>query len=81
MQDVTHVYGLFRIFYAISRDRFLVSRISNHLAIEAVIMHETKGFSHVISDKIIVREKIEANFHLISCAAFFSRKFLASRML
>ncbi len=56
MQDATRVYGLFRIFYAASRDRFLVSRISNHLVVEAVIMHAAKEFSHAIRDKIIVRE-------------------------
>ncbi len=43
-------------FYAASRDRFLVSRISNCLSVEAVIMDETKGFSRVIRDKIIERE-------------------------
>ncbi len=54
MRDATCVYGLFHIFYAASRDRFLilVSRASNRLAVEAVIMHETKGFSHAIRDKI-----------------------------
>ncbi len=50
------VYGLFRIFYAASRDKFLVSRVSNHLAVEAIIIHETKGFSRAIMDKIIVEE-------------------------
>ncbi len=50
------VYQLFRIFYAASRDKFLVSRISNCLAVEAVIMHETKRFSHAIRDKISVQE-------------------------
>ncbi len=50
------VYGLFRIFYAASRDRFLVSCVSNHLAVEVLIMHETKGFSLAIRDKIILQE-------------------------
>ncbi len=31
------------------------SRVSNCLTVEVVIMHETKGFSHAIRDKIIVR--------------------------
>ncbi len=39
-------------FYAASRDRFLVSHISNHLVVKVVIMPETKGFSRVIRDKI-----------------------------
>ncbi len=56
MQDTTRVYGLFCILYAASRDRFLVSRFSNCLVVKAVIMHETTGFSHVVKDKIIVRE-------------------------
>ncbi len=56
MQYAKRVYRLFRIFYAASRDRFLNSRISNHVTVEAVIIHETKGFSHAIRDKIIVRE-------------------------
>ncbi len=56
MLDAKRVYRLFRIFYAASRDRFLVSRFSNHLTVEAIIMHEVKGFSRAIRDKIIVRE-------------------------
>ncbi len=48
MQD----YGLFRVVYAALRDRFLMSRVLNHLAVEARIMHETKGFSSAIRDKI-----------------------------
>ncbi len=56
MQDTTREYGLLSIFYAASRDRFLVSRFLNRLAIESVIMHETKGLSRAIRDKIIVRE-------------------------
>ncbi len=56
MQDTTRVYGLFCIFYAASRDRFLVSSVSNRRVVEAVIMHETKGFSHAIRDKTIVQE-------------------------
>ncbi len=52
----TRVYWLFCIFYAASRDRFLVSCTSNHLVLEAVIMHETKGFSRKIGNKIIVRK-------------------------
>ncbi len=79
MQDVTRVYGLFHIFYAAPGDRFLVSRISNHLTVEAVIMHETKGLSRVISDETN-RETCVVNFHVISCAPFFSRKFLPSRI-
>ncbi len=51
-----NVYGLFHIFYAVSRDRFLTSHVSNYLVIESVIMHKTKGFSHAAMDKIIVRE-------------------------
>ncbi len=43
-------------FYAASRDRFLVSHVSNHLTVEAVIIHEIKGFSRAIRDKIIVQE-------------------------
>ncbi len=56
MRDAKRVYRLFCIFYAASRDDFLVSRISNRLVVEAVIMHETKKFSHTIKDKIIVWE-------------------------
>ncbi len=48
---MTRVYGLFRV-YAASWDRFLVSYIWNCLAVEVVIMHEKKGFSHTIRDKI-----------------------------
>ncbi len=48
------VLVLFHMFYAASRDRFLVSRVSNHLAVEAVIMHKIKGFSGAIGDKVIV---------------------------
>ncbi len=33
-----------------------MSRISNNLAVGAVIMHETKGFSRAIRDKITVQE-------------------------
>ncbi len=33
-----------------------IFRVWNHLVVEAVIMHETKGFSRAIRDKIIVRE-------------------------
>ncbi len=71
MQNAMRVYGLFCIFYAPSRDRFLMSRVSNRRMIETVIMHETKGFSHVIRDKIIVRENNRNremsgdNFHII----------------
>ncbi len=53
MRDATRVYGFFRIFYAASLDRFLVSSISNHLTVEAVILHETQRFSRVIREKII----------------------------
>ncbi len=56
MRDVTRVYGLFCIFYAASQDRFLMSHVSNHLTVEAVIMLETNGFSRAIRDKIIIRE-------------------------
>ncbi len=56
MWDVTRVYVLFHISYAASRNRFLMSRVSNCLVAEAVIMRETKGFSCAIRDKIIVRE-------------------------
>ncbi len=52
MWDTTHVYGLFCVVYAASWDRFLMSHISNHPAVEVVIMHETKGFSRAIRDKI-----------------------------
>ncbi len=33
-----------------------ISHVLNHLMVEAVIMHETKGFCHATKDKIIVRE-------------------------
>ncbi len=56
MRNATCVYGLFRIFYTVSGDRFLVSCVSNCLVVEAEIMHETNGFSRAIRDKIIVRE-------------------------
>ncbi len=56
MRHVKCVYRLFHIFYAALGDRFLVSYVSNHLAVEADIMYEAKGFSHAIRDKIIVRE-------------------------
>ncbi len=42
--------------YAASWDRFLVSCVSNHLAVEAIIMYKTKGFSRAIRDKIITRK-------------------------
>ncbi len=58
MRDATRVYWLFRIFYSASRDRFLVSHVLNHLAVEVIIMHEAKGFSHAIRDKIKLYEKI-----------------------
>ncbi len=48
MQDAAHVYSLFHIFYAASRNVFLISRISNHLVVEAVIMHETKGWDFLV---------------------------------
>ncbi len=64
MQDATRVYQLFCIFYAASRDRFLMSHILNRLAVETVIMLETKGFSLAIKDKIIVRENNQIAKHL-----------------
>ncbi len=47
---------VFCIFYTASRDRFLVSRFSNHLTVKSLIIHERKKFSLVMKDKIIVRE-------------------------
>ncbi len=63
MRDAKRVYRLFRIFYATSRDRFFVSRVLTHLAVEAVIMQEAKGFSCAIRDKIIVQE----NNRIVKC--------------
>ncbi len=53
MRDMTHAYyGLFCVVYAASCDRFLVSHVSNCLAVETVIMRETERFSSAIRDKI-----------------------------
>ncbi len=49
---MTRVYGLFRIIYAASQDKLLVSRILNHLVLEVVIKYKTKGFPLSIRDKI-----------------------------
>ncbi len=43
-------------FYTASWDIFLVPPLSNHLAVEAVIMHKMKGFPRATRNKIIVRE-------------------------
>ncbi len=51
IRDAIRVYGLFRIFYATSRDKFHMSHASNHLAVEVVIMHKTMRFSRAIRDK------------------------------
>ncbi len=64
MRDVTYVYGLFHIFYAASQNKFLVSCVLNHLVVEAVIMHETKGFSRAIWDKITVEKENRIAKHL-----------------
>ncbi len=78
MRDTTRVYGLFRIFYAAAQDRFLMPRISNHLMVEAVIMHETKGFSCAIRARITVREnnriakRVWLIFTLTHASPFFS---------
>ncbi len=57
MRDATRVYGLFRIFYAASQDADFLFLVSNHLAVEAVDMPETKGFSRAIRDKITCTRK------------------------
>ncbi len=67
------MYGLFCVVYAASRDRYLVSHVSNHLAVEVIIMHETKGFSRAIRDKLLIEQE-NNQIH-------FSRKFLVSHGL
>ncbi len=64
MRDVTRVYGLFHIFYAASRDRFLRSHVSNHRVVDVQIVHETKGFSSAKRDKMVVRENNQIAKHL-----------------
>ncbi len=70
-----------------------MSRVSNCFMVEAVIMHETKGFSCVIRDKIYLYEKIvelrnvcSQFLHylkrdLFSCELLTSRMFSASHGL
>ncbi len=52
------------------------------LAVEAVIMHKTKRFSHVIRVKIIVRDlqNVCSKFSHYFVCTVFSSKFLVSRM-
>ncbi len=75
--DTTPVYGLFRIFYADSLNRFLMSHVLNRLAVEAVIMHETKWFSRAIRDKIIawknnqIAKRVWLIFKLSRACPFF----------
>ncbi len=63
-------------FYATSQNRFFMSHMSNPLVVEAVIMHETKGFSCALRDKRIVRENnrivecVQLIF-MLSCARIF----------
>ncbi len=64
-----------------------MSRASNRLVVEAVIMPETKGFSRATRDKIIVRENNQIGKRLwiiftLSRACFFfsSGRHFANRL-
>ncbi len=51
-----NVCASYFIFFMLLHETDFLSRISNRLVVEAVIIHEAKGFSRAISNKIIVRE-------------------------
>ncbi len=84
---VKNMWDATRISYAALQDRFLMSCISNHPVVEAVIIHKTKGFSRAMKDQIIVwvNNRIAKRVWLIftlsraRCFFFASLMFFLSR--